>query len=162
MSDIPTIEGLDPDLGIRLKSYATLGSLTGMGKATFTAREMIELGTDQANHFIDVLVEASGSYERSGTAVIPFEQIDKVISSLISLKKAATLKRRLSSYECEFAAGTGFRAIIFDSTDGKTMFSLSAEGVSCFFSDSRKIDNVVEILILGKKDLSSLRASVMD
>jgi hypothetical protein len=169
MSSVATVSGFEDFfeetdlLGILLKSYTEVGSVSshgvGLGKVTFTAREIVSL--DDRNALYDVVIDAErpNQHPSNGSATLRYDEIDRFIAGASRLMRGGRRGvSRMTNFEASIASSDGhFRLVVFNTANGNTSFLVEITGCRVFFSDLNGLSEIAGRLSDAKAEIDRIK-----
>lgn len=136
-------------LGITVKSFTELGSFSGMGTLELEARELIDVDNRRVDYFIVATVKPSDQYAREGRVIISYEDVGRTCAAIDRLKLAHSGITKFKNFEVTFNTSGNFVITVFSQLRGGIGVSISADGVSMFLNDIRRLDELKSALQKG-------------
>ena len=158
LTDQEDTNGKSENSDITIRCYTEVGSMKSYGKLTIEAREIINIESQIAIQMalISVFDDAEDT-SPSGTAVVPYDNIDAVYSALDKLKSLDPRSIKFRFIEAEFSAGD-LKLIVFNNSQGKMSFAIQADTSSVHF-DLNRIDEFKSLLRKAQQTIESCRQS---
>ncbi len=135
-----------------IRSYTSIGVLHALGKIEVEAREAVVPDRGHASYFVRIAVESSGEYPAEGAALISYDNLEKLISSLEKLNKIIINTTRFNFSEVEYEV-EGLKVIAFNDARGKMMFAVTASGVSAHFNQFTRLPELRDLIARAKSYL---------
>ncbi len=137
--------------GIRIKCYSNIGEISGWGKVSLDAREVINLDAQVVLHLVVIEIETGGDYPQHGSAILTYDQISKICSAIDKIKMVDPKGTKFSNIEAEFTI-EDFGLTVFNAQRGKMMVAIRASGAAVHF-DLPKIDELKNLLLKAKNTI---------
>lgn len=154
------LETFEAQIGTAIiKSFTTIGSVTGTGSVSVDCREIINAASDQKQHGIVIEVSSAGRLERQDRSFIDYEEIDpllKGIDYILTVNRNAT---KLDNFEAVYKTKDDLRVITFSSSSGKIEAAVSSGYISpatAYFS-TEKLVQLRGLIAQAKQKLDSIK-----
>lgn len=143
-------------VGLCIRNYTPIGTVSGFGKLIIYAYEIVLLGAGHSQMFIKIGVEGGGQYPQSSAALIKYENIEKLTDMIGRLSEINSINKRFKFMELEYSIDN-FKIVVFNSESGKMMFSASCDGVTASFGDLLRLDDLKAFIRRAKVELDRNR-----
>ncbi|HEU0162098.1 MAG TPA: hypothetical protein VFQ69_06825 [Rhizomicrobium sp.] len=150
-------EGATADVyPIIVRCYSTIGKITGLGKITVEAQQIISSSLNTSNCSIRVEVETPGDYPTTGVSSIDYENIDRICATLEQLRGADPNATRFVFMEAICEVGD-FKAVVFNTVDRRIYFSIQTHNAQVHM-ELAKLPQLIDLLRRGKSFIDQNKA----
>lgn len=158
-----SIDSVEPstetsESGIAIRCFTPIGTIPGMGRVEVEAKEFINLEAHDIQQFVAVRITPSTEYAQPGNALIPYEDVDKLVGAIDQLAGVNPASTKYKQIEVEFSIKPNFKIIVFNDTKGKLMFSISAEHASAFFGDLHRMADFRLLVLKARTTIDQNRS----
>ena len=133
-------------LGVVIKAYAPIGSVSGMGRIQVEAREIVDVDARSIAYFTVLTVTGSGTNGSSSSVTVPVAETGRIMAAIARLVKTSLGLTKFPSFEVIFETESGLRIIVFNASDGTLNAAVGAKSVTCYFKEVARLGEVATLL----------------
>ena len=144
-------------LGIIVRSYSKIGTVSGMGNLNVEAREVVNVDNRSVSYFLIAAITSGGQYPKEGHSIIKYDEIEKICLAIDRIKFAHPKITKFRSFEVQWASEDGFKICVFNQERGGLGISVSGGNVSMFLNGIQKLGDIRQLFEDGKKYIDENR-----
>ena len=144
------------DLGITVKCYTNVGRMKAFGTLEVDAREIINIDAGRVIHVVAVSIETGGDYLQSASALIQYDNIDRVCSAIDQISRTDPRLSKFKFIEAECCIDE-LRIVVFNDAGNKMHFSVGT-GIAALHMELSRIGELRRLFESAKNQIDTCKS----